>query len=50
MNSTVSRQVEVAVSCERCTESSGSIKDGEFLGQVRDYPLLKNSAPWGTSS
>jgi hypothetical protein len=36
----------VAKSCEYGNEPSGSIKDEEFLDQLSDYQLLKNSAPW----
>jgi hypothetical protein len=31
----------VAGSCEHGTESSGSIKDGKFVGQLGDYRLLR---------
>jgi hypothetical protein len=34
----------VAGSCEYSSESSGSIKGGEFLKQLSDYQLLKDSA------
>jgi hypothetical protein len=36
----------VAGSCEHSYEPTGSIKRGKFLGQLRDYELLKkDSAP-----
>jgi len=35
----------VAGSCEHGSEASGSMKGGEFLGQVRDCQLLKNMCP-----
>jgi hypothetical protein len=35
-------------SCEHGNEPSGSLKEGEFLGQLSDFWLLKkDSAPWG---
>jgi hypothetical protein len=34
-------------SCEHGTETSDSIKDGEFLDHMSDYQLFnKNPAPW----
>jgi hypothetical protein len=36
--------------CEHSNEPLGSIKDGEFLGQLSDYQLLKkDSVPWSYS-
>jgi hypothetical protein len=36
----------VAVSCKDSNESSGSIKDREFVDQLSDCVLLKDSALW----
>jgi hypothetical protein len=35
----------VVYSCNYGTETSGSIKDGEFLEELRYYHLLKDSIP-----
>jgi hypothetical protein len=34
----------VAGSCVHGNEAKGSTKDGEFLGELSDYALLKDSA------
>jgi hypothetical protein len=33
----------VAGSCKHDNETSGCIKDGEFLNQLRDYQVLKKN-------
>jgi hypothetical protein len=46
LDSSSSRQGQVAGWCESCNEISGSIKGGEFTDQLRDYQLVKyNSTP-----
>jgi hypothetical protein len=35
----------MAGSCGHGNEPSGCIKDGEFLGQLSDYKILKRTAP-----
>jgi len=37
---------DIAGSCERRNEPSGSINGGTFLHQLRNYQLLKDAAPW----
>jgi hypothetical protein len=34
---------KVTAFCEHGNEHSGSLKGGEFIGQVNDYPLFKYS-------
>jgi hypothetical protein len=46
MDTTGSGQGPVVDPCEHSNESSGSIKDGDFLDWLSDYYLLKDSAPW----
>jgi len=47
VDSSVSKQGPVAGSCEHDNELSGTIKGGEFLGQLSDYQCLKKvSVPW----
>jgi hypothetical protein len=36
----------VADFCEHSNEPSGSIKGGEFLDQLSDHKLFRDSAPW----
>jgi hypothetical protein len=35
--------------CENGNEPSGSIRGGKFLDYLRNYQLLKDSAPWSWS-
>jgi hypothetical protein len=46
MNSTGSEWNQVADSCEHSYKLSGSIKVGEFLDQLGDCQLLKDSASY----
>jgi hypothetical protein len=44
------RQVQEAKFCERNNEPSGSMKGGEYLGQLSNYQLLKlDPALWSSS-
>jgi hypothetical protein len=36
----------VAVTCEHGNEPSGAVRGGEFLDQLSDWWLRKDSAPW----
>jgi len=41
LHSSGSGQLQIAESCERANEPSGSIKCGEFLAWLRNYLLFK---------
>jgi hypothetical protein len=41
-----SGQEPLVASCEHGYESSGSMKDREFLDYLSDYWLVKDIAPW----
>jgi hypothetical protein len=43
-----SGQEPVAGSCEQGNKTSGSIKGEEFLNQLNDCHLKKDSAPWSS--
>ena len=46
LDSSASRQGQVAVTCECGNEPSGSIECGEFLDRVRTHQHLQDSALW----